>query len=81
MLSIPMDALTPQLPLREAIREALHGTENPERNLLSWLEAHEKGDWQTASKLATASSTSLNDLLRIYGEAMAWAEDALSVLL
>jgi c-di-GMP phosphodiesterase len=77
MLRLPMEELTPSLPLRAEICEALQGTENPERSLLSWLESHERGDWETCDTVAKANRLIPEQLMRCYAESLRWAEDAL----
>ena len=41
MVRIPMEDLTPKLPIRTEIRSALEGTANQERRLLAWIEGCE----------------------------------------
>jgi EAL and modified HD-GYP domain-containing signal transduction protein len=77
MLRLPMEELTPSLPLRAEICEALQGTENPERSMLSWLEGHERGDWETCDSIAQANRLNPEQLMRCYADAMGWAEQAL----
>ena len=77
MLCMPMDELTPSLPLRDAIQKALHGTPNKERRLLDWMEHHERGEWAACDALTQANGMDRDGLLRIYGEAVQWAEEAL----
>jgi EAL and modified HD-GYP domain-containing signal transduction protein len=74
MLRLPMAQLAPTLPLREAIREALLGAENPERILLHWLESHEYGDWDACDAVAHASGLDQEFLVACYAEAVLWAE-------
>jgi c-di-GMP-related signal transduction protein len=80
MLRIPMAELTPALPLRKEIRQALECAANAERSLLGWLEFHEQGDWTACSRVAGAAGLNEADLLRIYAEAVVWAEDALRLV-
>ena len=77
MLRLPMEELTPSLPLRAEICEALQGTPNPERSLLSWLECHEQGDWQTCDLIAEANGLSRVQLMQCYAESVVWSEAAL----
>jgi EAL and modified HD-GYP domain-containing signal transduction protein len=77
MLRLPMEELTPSLPLRAEICEALQGTENPERSMLSWLEGHERGDWETCDAIAQATQLNPEQLMRCYADSMGWAEKAL----
>ena len=77
MLRIPMDDLTPLLPLREPVRQALQGADIPERSLLAWAIAHEYGDWETCDALAATYSLDDERLSRCYTEAVEWTEAAL----
>jgi c-di-GMP phosphodiesterase len=77
MLRLPMTELTPQLPLRKEIRQALECAANPERSLLAWIEFHECGDWTASDQEAEANGLSGEELLNVYAEAVMWAEDAL----
>jgi EAL and modified HD-GYP domain-containing signal transduction protein len=77
MLRLPMEELTPSLPLRAEICEALQGTLNPERSLLAWLECHEQGDWQTCDLIAKANGLSRVQLMQCYAESVVWSEAAL----
>ncbi len=77
MLRVPMEELTPALPLRTEIRQALEGVANPERCLLQWLEGHERGDWSTCDAIALANMLNQKEVAGCYAEAVAWAEEAL----
>jgi c-di-GMP-related signal transduction protein len=74
MLGVPMEALTPALPLRREIREALEGTITPEGRLLEWLKAHECGDWAACEAIVEASGFQAGQLNACYAEAVLWAE-------
>jgi len=73
MLGIPMEEIVPILPLRGEICEALAGTMNPERNLLGWLESHERGDWATCDRIVAVHGLNSNELVQCYLEAVTWA--------
>ncbi len=77
MLRMPMAELTPALPLRTEIRQALECAPNAERSLLGWLEFHEHGDWAACQLEAEAKGLNEEQLLKTYAEAVVWAEDAL----
>jgi c-di-GMP-related signal transduction protein len=77
MLRLPMKQLTPLLPLREEIREALRGTEGHERSLLQWLEHQENGDWEGCDAVVQSLGLTQAKLLGCYAEAVVWAESAL----
>jgi EAL and modified HD-GYP domain-containing signal transduction protein len=77
MLHVPMKDLSPLLPLRDEIRQALEGKQVPERALLSWLEGHEHGDWAACDKIVETQGLNPRDLLLRFEEALQWAEDTL----
>lgn len=77
MLRLPMEMLTPMLPLREEIRAALQGTMNHERSLLHWLEHEEKGDWEECDAVVQAQGLNQQKLLVQYAEAVDWADATL----
>jgi EAL and modified HD-GYP domain-containing signal transduction protein len=77
MLQVPMEELTPALPLRGEIRDALQGTVNPEGSLLKWLEAHERGDWGACDVVVHAKGLKHDRLIESYANAVFWAETAL----
>ncbi|HEY1766860.1 MAG TPA: HDOD domain-containing protein [Terracidiphilus sp.] len=78
MLQVPMQQLTPFLPLRDEICFALRGDSIPERRLLEWLSAHEQGDWIACDGIADRYEMDPLILLRTYEEAVLWGESALS---
>ncbi len=77
MLHVPMQQLTPALPLREEICVALKGESVPERRLLEWLMAHEHGDWSACDSIAEKYALDPMALLRTYADAVVWAASAL----
>jgi EAL and modified HD-GYP domain-containing signal transduction protein len=77
MLRLPMEELTPALPLRQEIRLALEGEGNPERILLQWLESHEYGDWPACDAVIQAIGLNEGEVVGCYGEAVEWAEKAI----
>jgi c-di-GMP-related signal transduction protein len=77
MLQVPMETLTPALPLRREIRDALEGAENPDRTLLTWLECHEQGDWARSEAVAAQKNLNQDRLNACYLQAVPWAEVAL----
>ena len=81
MLCVPIDELTPGLPLRDALRSALHGAANRERCLLRWLEFHERGDWAACDAVARIHALDQARLMQSYAEAVLWAEAALHVVI
>jgi len=77
MLRLPMEQLTPMLPLRDEVREALNGVANPERMLLDWLEFEEKGDWAACDAVIQEYGLNEAEMVKCYEEAVIWAEAAL----
>jgi EAL and modified HD-GYP domain-containing signal transduction protein len=77
MMKIPMQELTPALPVRTEIRRALEGLKSRDSVLLEWLEFYEHGDWEACD--AAACSSGLDDaaLAGCYALALEWAEAAL----
>ncbi|HZP04268.1 MAG TPA: HDOD domain-containing protein [Terracidiphilus sp.] len=73
MLGVPMEEIVPNLPLRGQVCEALTGTANAERSLLSWLEYHERGDWESCDQIAAAQRLNARQLMQCYEEAVLWA--------
>jgi len=79
MMRLPMEKLTPTLPLREEIRQALQGKDNRERILLQWLEFHERGDWAACDAIFQKSGMNAEEVIRCYAEAVVWADAALKL--
>ncbi len=77
MLLVPMEQLTPSLPLREEMCRALEGAPVPERTLLQWVLYHEQGDWARCDALGAESGFDPLATIRRYADAVVWAEDAL----
>ncbi len=77
MLRLPMEELTPSLPLRSEICEALQETMNRERNLLAWIESLERGDWEACDQITRANGLSQEHLAKCYAESVVWAAAAL----
>ena len=76
MLSLPMEELTPLLPFRDEIRDALLGAGNRERSLLHWVERYEHGDWAGCDAVAEANGLNRDEMIRCYADAVVWAEAA-----
>ena len=77
MLCVPIADILPMLPLRQPIREALLGAANRERVLLDWIEAYERGDWESCDRLAAASGMERDQLADHFTAAVEWTETAL----
>ena len=77
MLRLPMEELTPSLPLRSEICEALQGATNPERTLLAWIELHERGEWEACDRIVHAAGLSQEHLVKCYAASVVWAAAAL----
>jgi c-di-GMP phosphodiesterase len=89
----PMEEVLSSLPLRDPIRGALQQTMNAERSLLTWLESHERGDWEACDAIVQACPASRGlsavdaidrqrqneqTLNQTYAESVAWAAATLS---
>jgi EAL and modified HD-GYP domain-containing signal transduction protein len=77
MLRLPMEEVTPSLPLRAEICDALQGVQSRERRMLSWLESYEQGDWGACDTIAPANDAARARILRCYEESVVWAATAL----
>jgi len=78
MLRVAMDELTPSLPLRDSIRQALHGVSNRERRLLDWLEHHEAGNWAACDAIVRTNNLNQDLMVQCYTDAVLWAEAAMN---
>jgi EAL and modified HD-GYP domain-containing signal transduction protein len=76
-MGMSMHELAPSLPLREPIRSALQGTASKERVLLSWFEAHGRGDEDECAALAVEHGLNQKRLMLHSAAAVAWAKEAL----
>lgn len=74
MLAVPMEQLTPSLPLRKEIREALEGAPNLEGQMLEWIKSHESGDWAACEAIVQSNGVDATRVGRCYTEAVLWAE-------
>ena len=74
MLAMPMEELTPELPLRKEIRDALEGADNRESRMLEWVKRHECGDWIGSQAIVESNGLPLERLHTCYTEAVFWAE-------
>jgi len=79
MLRVPMETVVAQLPLRHEIRQALLGTSNPERRLLSWLEFHERGIWASCDAIEQAHGFNQHELQKHFNAAVLWDTDVVPV--
>ena len=79
MMQMPMEDLTPALPLRDEIQAALVGVVNRERMLLGWLESHERGEWDVCDAVVAANGLRGEVMDGCYGSALVWAAAALEL--
>jgi len=77
MLGVSMEEITPSLPFRSEICDALNGKSNSERTLLAWLELHERGDWASCDRIVDTNHLSRETLMQCYADGAVWARDAL----
>ena len=78
MLRMRMEEILPVLPLRNDICKALLGEPNPDRALLDWLEANNRGDWLRCDAIALENRIDQQRLLESFTAALAWADQSLS---
>jgi|HubBroStandDraft_1064217.scaffolds.fasta_scaffold27465_2 EAL and modified HD-GYP domain-containing signal transduction protein len=72
MMLQPMEALAPELPLRDEVRRALLGENNRERCLLGWIERHERNDQTAWNAIAEAHGLNQQRLVQFYIDALVW---------
>jgi c-di-GMP-related signal transduction protein len=72
MMRYPMEALAPELPLRDEIRQALRGADVRERCLLAWIECHERNDQTAWNQIAEAYGLNQQKLVQFYIDAVVW---------
>ena len=72
MMRLPMEALAPELPLRDEIRQALLGNDIRDRCLLGWIECHERNDQTAWNLIAEAHGLNQQKLVQFYIDAVVW---------
>jgi c-di-GMP phosphodiesterase len=77
MLQVPIDQITPMLPLRSQICASLNGADLPEHRMLAWVESHERGDWRACDAIVKAAGVDGEQLYDCYANAVPWAWDML----
>jgi EAL and modified HD-GYP domain-containing signal transduction protein len=77
MMRTPMAELAPHLPLRPQIRDALLHKSNDESEALQWLEFYERGNWAECDRMVRKLALDDDVLVKCYGDAVVWAEQAL----
>ena len=75
MLGVPIEAITPALPLRQEILEALGGIANRESSMLRWLKMHECGNWVGCDTILASMGLQPEQVNSCYHEAILWADD------
>jgi c-di-GMP-related signal transduction protein len=75
MLGQPMSTAVTELPLSDSIRKALLGEQNSARSLLDAVIAHERGEWDEASRIATLIKVPPDRLPVAYADALKWARE------
>jgi len=76
MMRYPMEALAPELPLRDEIRQALLGLDNQERCLLAWIEGHERNDQAASDAIASQHGLNQQRLVQFFIDAVVWDASA-----
>jgi EAL and modified HD-GYP domain-containing signal transduction protein len=75
MLGQPMCTAVAELPLSENIRQALLGEQNTARRVLDSVIAHERGEWDEASRIAETLAVTPEHLPIAYADALKWARE------
>lgn len=70
MLSVPMEIILPELPLRTELLDALAGTAGKERTLLSWIENLEESRISGCEQLADDYNLDRDKLTELYFHAL-----------
>ena len=72
MLSLSMERIVPELPLRHNVCQALLGSPVQERCLLDWIECHEHNDVKACAAIANRYGLDHRRLMQFYVDALAW---------
>ncbi|MCP5048134.1 MAG: HDOD domain-containing protein [bacterium] len=73
-LDRPMAEVLEELPLGTELKSALLGEDNAFRPVLQLVEAYEKGQWETVTRLATALKFEEESLAGLYMDAVQWSK-------
>lgn len=76
LVEMPMEQVLKQLPLPEAIRQALTGRSGSLGQFLSLIESYENAEWSQAERLANQLHPA-TDLAQLYFDAVHWAQGIL----
>lgn len=79
MLDRPIAEILVDLPIDDAIKQALSGEGGPLRALFDAVVAYEKGEWVVVHAHAAAIGRSPEDVGGMYHDAVVWAEESLKV--
>ena len=79
MLGQPMATALAELPLSENIRGALLGEQNLARHILDAVIAHERGEWDEASRIVAALAVPADALPLAYADSLRWARELTQV--
>ncbi len=72
MLSVPMETIVPELPLRDTLSHALLGFPIHERCLLDWIECHESNNVSGCRTIAEHYGLNQSLLMQAYVDALVW---------
>ena len=75
MLGQPMETAVAELPLSDHVRAALLGEKNVARAILDAVIAHERGEWDNASSIASGVPVEAERLPLAYADALKWARE------
>lgn len=79
MLKVPMLDVIIALPLRQPVQDALLGDPGTMRLPLQWIEAEERGEWESSHALSLEHGQVPDDLIACYCSAVIWADESLTV--
>ncbi len=79
ILNLPIKEILKQVPLDEAISDALMGKKNTQRIVLNMVLAMEKADWKTISKSCQELRIEEKELHLAYTNSILWAKKLLEV--
>lgn len=79
ILSMPMEMILKDLPLKEEICEALTGKANSIKDVLDLVFAVEKAEWIVISEKCKVLNIDEKDLFKVYAESLNWSNDLVAM--
>ncbi|CAN5378465.1 HDOD domain-containing protein [soil metagenome] len=75
LLGTTLEEALADVPLTDAVRDALHGEPGPLADLLVVVVAYERGQWDTVTRLSGLHGWSETELIGSYIDAIEWSRD------